>query len=53
VISGVLHQDGAAPICMPTLTLDGWAVWLLRELMAVRAVEEIQMATEKEGVADE
>jgi len=53
VMTGVLREDGAAPICMPTLTYEGWAVWLLRELVAVRAVEEIQKATEEEEAANE
>lgn len=53
VMTGVLQKDGAAPICAPTLTYQGWAVWLLRELMAVRAVQEIQRATEAEDAADE
>ncbi|MBP6892868.1 MAG: hypothetical protein KBC94_00465 [Pseudacidovorax sp.] len=53
VMTGVLQKDGAVPICAPTLTYQGWAVWLLRELMAVRAVQEIQRATEAEDAADE
>lgn len=52
VMTGVLHKDGATPICMPTLTLERWAVWLLRELVAVRAVEEIQKATEEKDAAN-
>ena len=51
VLTGVLHKDGAAPICTPTLTYEGWAVWLLRELVAVRAVEAIEKATEAEAAA--
>lgn len=53
VMTGVLQEDGAIPICAPTLTYQGWAVWLLRELMAVRAVQEIQRVTEAEDAADE
>jgi|SRR5450830_25617 len=53
VMTGVLQQDGVAPICSPTLTYQGWAVWLLRELMALRAVQGIQKATKAEDAADE
>jgi hypothetical protein len=53
LLTGILYKDGAAPICKPTLTYEGWAVWLLRELVAVRAVEEIQKAAEAEDAADE
>ena len=53
VLTAVLRKEAAAPICMPMLTHQDWAVWLLRELMAVRAVEEIQQAAEVEGSASE
>jgi hypothetical protein len=53
VLTAVLRKEGAAPICMPMLTHEDWAVWLLRELMAVRSVEEIQQAAEEEGSASE
>ena len=53
VMTGVLQKDGAVPICAPTLTYQGWAVWLLRELMAVRAVQEVQRATEAKDAANE
>lgn len=54
VLTGVLHEDAAVPICAPTLTYQDWAVWLLRELMAVRAVQEVQRDTEaEEDTADE
>lgn len=52
-MTGILQRDGAPPICAPTLTFQGWAVWLLRELMAVRAVQEIQKVTEAKDAANE
>ncbi len=52
-MTGILQQSGAVPICAPTLTYQGWAVWLLRELIAVRAVQGIQKATEAEVEPDE
>ncbi|MBT9495258.1 MAG: hypothetical protein IV107_23550 [Paucibacter sp.] len=53
VMTGILQKSGAAPICAPKQTYQGWAVWLLRELMAVRAVQETQKATEAKDAANE
>lgn len=53
LMTSVHQKDGVAPICAPMLTYQGWAVWLLRELMAVRAVQGIQKAVEAEDAADE
>lgn len=53
LMTSVHQMDGVAQICTPMLTYQGWAIWLLRELMAVRAVQGIQKATEAEDAADE
>lgn len=53
LMTGIHQEDGVAPICLPKLTYHGWAVWLLRELMAVRGLQGIQKATEAEDSADE
>ncbi|MDA8452390.1 hypothetical protein M5C97_19165 [Acidovorax sp. NCPPB 3859] len=52
-MTDIVKRSGVDPICAPTLTYQGWAVWLLRELMAVRAVQEIQKTTEAEDAANE
>ena len=52
VMTAVLYKDGAIPVCAPSLLSEEWAVWLLRELMAIRAVEELQKATEDEDGVD-
>lgn len=51
-MTSILQNGDVSPICSPTLTYQGWAVWLLRELMAVQAVQEIQKATEGEDAAN-
>jgi hypothetical protein len=53
VTAALLHKSEAALVCTPSLRPEDWAVWLLRELMAIRAVEEIQKATEQQDLADE
>lgn len=46
-ISVLSKKEAGDPIADPSLTPQEWAVWLMREVMAVRAVEGIQEATEQ------
>ncbi len=53
VLTGLVLKDGSAPLCAPTLTYEGWAVWLLREFVAVRALEQIQTEADTQDAPDE
>jgi hypothetical protein len=53
VTAAVLHKTDAGLVCTPSLPPEEWAVWLLRELMAIRAVEEIQRSAEVQDPAYE
>lgn len=53
VTAALIHKSEAALVCSPSLPPEDWAVWLLRELMAIRALAAIQEAAEKQVPADE
>lgn len=47
MISALLERETSDLIAEPLLPPHQWAVWLIRELMALRAVEGLQAASEK------
>ncbi len=53
VTAAVLHKTDDGLVCTPSLPPEEWAVWLLRELMAIRAVEEIQRSAKVQDTAYE
>lgn len=53
VTAAVLCNSDAGLVCTPSLPPEEWAVWLLRELMAIRAMQEIQKSVEVLDPADE
>lgn len=53
VLAAVLRKTDAGLVCTPSLPPEEWAIWLLRELMAIRTVEEIQRSAEVRDPAHE
>ena len=47
VMAALKQQDAAGVIVQPSLLLHQWAVWLLRELLALQAIETAEPIPEK------